>query len=176
MGKDLYKKKKCPRCKGSMYIETPKCPHCGLVFEKIQNLSNVQAKNELREKKYKNVLYVCTMPKDISKKKFWLLFAFLGWFGAHNIYVGNFKKGYYGLITGLLAVFSFAVFELVTFLGGNGNAVLYYFTNPIFTFFVFAVLIWFSDLIGLMFRKYKYPASLTKEDYEKVINEKIRGY
>ena len=173
---DFNKKKKCPRCGSKMHINAEKCAGCGLLFERIQNLSNIEAKKNIKEKKLDNVLNVCSMPKDVNKKKFWLLFAFLGWFGGHNIYVGNYKKGYYALITGIIAIFAFCVQEVFFFQGWNYMAVAYYFANPAMLFFVFGVVIWFSDCFNLIFKQFKYPASLTAEDYEKVITKKIRGY
>ena len=169
------KKKKCPRCGKKVLEDMPVCPDCGLKYELIQNLSNKQAQIELKAKRPQNVLYVTTRPSDVSKKKFWLLFAFLGIFGAHNIYVGKKGRGYYTLITGLLAILGFLVFEIVFYQGGDAYAVEYYFTGPLMTFYLFGLLIWFNDSISLIFSKYKFPASLTKEDYEKVIANKIRG-
>ena len=176
MAKDnLNKRKKCPRCGSKMHILAEKCVNCGLLFERIQNLSNVEAKKNIKEKKLDNVLKVYAMPKDVSKKKFWLLFFFLGWFGGHNIYVGNYKKGYYALITGIIAIFAFCLQEIFFFSGWNYFVVQYYLTSPAMLFFVFGVLIWFTDCLNLVIRQFRYPASLTQEEYEKVLTKKLRG-
>lgn len=174
-GVKRIKKKRCPRCGKKVYVDSAICPECGLKYSLIQNLSNKQAQIELKEKRKQNVLYVTSMPSDVNKKKFWLLFAFLGIFGAHNIYIGKKGRGYYTMITGILAVLGFLVWDIVDHMGGNSWAVQYYLTGSLMTFYLFGLLIWFSDSLALIFSKFKYPASLSKEDYERVIADKIRG-
>ena len=175
MKENLNKKKRCPRCGTKLFLEVEKCPECGLLFSRIQNLSNERAKEEIKKKRMSNVIEVSTMPSDVSKKKFWLLFLLTGWFGGHNLYIGKFKRGYYSLITGILAVLAFLIYEIVFFQGGNANLVYYYFTGPCMLFFVFAVMIWFIDLVSLTFKSFKYPATLSAEDLERVITKKVRG-
>lgn len=176
MGKEnLNKKKRCPRCGYKTYMESAVCPDCGLVYERIQNLSNQRAKEEIKAKRKHNVIYVKTMPSDVNKKKFWLLFIFLGFMGAHNIYVGKYGRGYYTMITGILAILGFLVYEIVFFQGGNAYAVEYYLSSSLFTFYFFGLIISFSDSLSLLLRNFKYPATLTEEDYNKVITKKIRG-
>lgn len=177
MDKVKIKKKKCPRCGCKTFLEGEICPGCGLKYKLLQNLSNVRAKEEIKAKHKQNVLYVTSMPSDVNKKKFWLLFAFLGIFGAHNIYVGKYGRGYYTLVTAILAFLAFMIYEIVFFQAGwvTASYVEYYFTSPIITFYVFGLLVWFSDSISLMFKTFKYPATLNQETFDNVIANKIRG-
>lgn len=170
------KQKKCPRCGFKMHIDMVKCPYCGLLFERIQNLSNKQAKKELKEKNTKNVLNVTTMPADVNRKKFYLLFAFLGFFGAYNLYVGKKKTGTYQLVSAVLGIVSFIIYEIINSFNANSAQIFYYFvTGSLLLFFSIGILIWFFDLFKLFGKKFKYPASLTEQDKEKVIAKKIKG-
>ena len=54
MKQNLVKKKVCPRCKGKTFLEATQCPHCSLLFERIQNLSNKEAKEQIKAKNSKN--------------------------------------------------------------------------------------------------------------------------
>ena len=171
------RKKKCPRCGYKTLLEAEVCASCGLKYSLIQHLSNQRAKQEIKAKHKQNVLYVTTMPEDVSKKKFWLLFAFLGVFGAHNIYIGKYGRGYYTLVTAICSLLAFLVYEFAFFQYGwvAASAVEYYFTAPVITFYVFGLLVWFNDSISLIFRNFKYPATLSQKDYDEVIANKIRG-
>lgn len=176
MEENLNKKKKCPRCGYKMYQEVTKCQSCGLSFARIQNLSNQSAKKLIRQKNKKNVLYVNVMPKDVNKARFILFFVIFGWFGAHNIYIGKYKRGWYSLITGVLSIIGFGIYEyMMTIDTSSAFIVLKYFTNPAMLFFTFGIIVWFYDLLKLTMRQYKYPASLTQDDLENVLREKMRG-
>ncbi|MGN1227365.1 MAG: hypothetical protein ACI4TX_01850, partial [Christensenellales bacterium] len=97
MSKNEYKR--CPRCGSKTALASKTCAVCNLKFDRIENLSNKEAKKAIKNKEKEKVLYITQCPKDVNKKKFYLLYFLLGWFGIYNLYIGKFKKGYYSLIT-----------------------------------------------------------------------------
>lgn len=161
--------KKCPRCGTKLHKTAKICSACDLHFDRINNLSNKSAKMAIKKKEKEKVLYVRERPQDVDAKKFWLLYIFLGWLGAYNIYIGKYKKGFYSLIT-----FSFfiVVFTLSQILEANGvdvQSLYYYVVNPSITFAVFGLLIWFIDLSEFTTKTFKYPAAMPEDEYLKIV-------
>lgn len=95
--------KRCPRCDTKNRLTNYRCSSCGLIFSRVETGSNVLAKNLILAGKSDQTVKARMFPKDVSKKKFLLLCGFLGIFGAHNFYVGRYKKAIFQLICGLLA-------------------------------------------------------------------------
>lgn len=159
--------KKCPRCRAKTYFASKQCSVCNLRFDRIENLSNIEAKKALKNKEKEKVLYVATRPNDVSKKKFILLYLLLGWFGAYNIYVGKRKKGFYTLISVSAFLVAFIIEEILLFNGFDTTYLNYYLVMPLCTLAVCGILIWFIDMVALFTKTYKYPGALSKEDYVK---------
>lgn len=147
-----YKAKKCPRCGTKNNYNETRCLHCGLVFARVENGSNKIAKGLLHSGKKDEVVFARMFTKDVSKKKFLLLCGFLGIFGAHNFYVGRFKKAVYMLVCGLLSVICVAVGHLIPFY----NTLMSFISVPI----GFDVLFWAWDFIDGCFSRYKIPVAV----------------
>ena len=165
MAKKDYKR--CPRCGAKTYWASKQCSICNLRFDRIENLSNKEAKTAIKNKEKEKVLYVSTRPSDISKRKFILLYLLLGWFGAHNIYVGKYKKGLYSLCVLASFLIAFVVEEILLFNGFDTTYLNYYLVMPLCTLAVCGIIIWFIDMVALFTKTYKYPGALSKEDYIK---------
>lgn len=87
-------------------------------------------------------------PDFISKAKLLLLAIFFGWFGAHNFYAKNKKKGFVSL-----------TFLTISILGMALNAVPFFkmFELWIIGFSGFVVLfIWVTDVVNIIFNKFQY--------------------
>ena len=115
MAKKDYKR--CPRCGAKTYWASKQCSVCNLKFDRIENLSNKEAKKAIKNKEKEKVLYISTRPDDVSKRKFMLLYLLLGWFGAYNIYVGKYKKGLYSLCALSTFLVAFIIEEILAFNG-----------------------------------------------------------
>ena len=147
-----YKAKKCPRCGTKNNYTENRCTSCGLVFSRVENGSNKIAKGLLMAGKKDEVVLARMFPKDVRKKKFMLLCGFLGIFGAHNFYVGRFKKAWFQLICGLISVICVAVGHLLPFY----DPFMSFVSVPI----GFDVLFWAWDFIDGMFNRYKIPVAV----------------
>lgn len=102
-------------------------------------------------------------PYGISKTKTMLLAIFFGWMGAHNFYVGNYKRGWTMLAIDLILPFIIYIPALYAFMGvfvGGGLG------------FVLMVM-WLADLIGLVTNHFKYRIS--KEEFISNLNIETRG-
>ena len=90
-------------------------------------------------------------PKDVSKKTFMFLCGFLGFFGAHNFYVGRYIKAIFQVFIG--------VFSLIATICSGVP-----FFDFIMTFMFIPVAInaflWIFDLIDGALNKYRIPVAV----------------
>ena len=87
-------------------------------------------------------------PEKVSKLKLFMLCLFFGWFGVHNFYVGNKRKGFTSLIFMTLATLGMIFSELafvqaieLWLIGFSGFVVLF---------------IWLSDIVNIIFNQFSY--------------------
>ena len=94
-----------------------------------------------------------------------LFTIFLGWYGIGNFYVGKTLKGIYCAVSaGLAFIFSL----LYAFLTNDwGSAMVYiigYGWHISGYLFMVNMLMWISDIVGLIFKTYKVPVVLAEEE------------
>lgn len=147
-----YNTKRCPRCNTKNLKTNYRCEECGLIFGRVENGSNKLAKQYILTHQKDMVIKAPMFPKDVSKKKFLLLSGFLGFFGAHNFYVGRFFKAIFQLVCGVIVA-------LLAELGGliaSLDVVVSFLSIPagINAFF------WLNDFIMGIFNKYKIPVAV----------------
>lgn len=144
--------KRCPRCDTKNKLTNYRCSSCGLIFSRVENGSNVLAKGLILAGKSDQTVKARMFPKDVSKNKFLFLCGFLGIFGAHNFYVGRYKKAIFQLICGLVAVICVAC----------GNFIPYY--NTIMSFISFPIgidgVMWLWDFVDGVFNHYRIPVAV----------------
>ncbi len=91
MARKIKEFKRCPRCDTKALIYQDKCPACGLVYSRLINASNKEAKKALKRGEKHKVITDKTLPSDVSKWKLFFLALFLGMFGGHYYYIGKTK-------------------------------------------------------------------------------------
>ena len=146
------KSKRCPRCETKNKYTAYRCSSCGLIFSRVENGSNKLAKGLILGGKKEQTVMARMFPKDVSKKKFLLLCGFLGLFGAHNFYVGRYKKAIYQLICGLISIFCVAVGPYLSFY----DTLMSFVSVPV----GFDVIFWMWDFIDGIFNRYKIPIAV----------------
>ncbi len=153
---------RCPVC-GAKF-EKDRCKYChDVTAEKVLNASNLEAKKQRKKGLTENVVYSTTLPNDVSKKKLLLLTVFLGWFGAHNFYVGKNLKGLFYLVPMVLLLSLAAVSQFASYINT---------TTPMLVIgYVCAVVavLWFTDIVNILFKKFKVPVVLPgnfEKDFE----------
>lgn len=156
-----YKAKRCPRCDTRNNYHENRCSCCGLIFSRVENGSNLIAKGLILAGKKDETVKARMFPKDVSKKKFLLLCGFLGIFGAHNFYVGRYKKAIFGLICGILSVLCATIGGLLPFY----DTLMSFISVPI----GFDVIFWAWDFIDGCFNRYKIPVAV---DFVSEVNKK----
>lgn len=147
-----YKSKRCPRCGTKNNYNDNRCIHCGLIFSRVENGSNTIAKGLIHAGKKDETVLARMFPKDVKKKKFLLLCGFLGIFGAHNFYVGRYKKAVFQLICGMLAVICVAIGHILPFY----DTLMSFISVPI----GFDTLFWAWDFIDGCLNRYKIPVAV----------------
>ncbi len=159
---------KCPVC-GAKMIDDKICRYCNVTSDEVLNASNIEAKRAFKEKRKDDVCYTTDIPSDVNKKKLVLFTVFLGLYGVHNFYIGRLYKGLYNAISvGGLILSGF----LEYFLGLN--AFTFYFGRFFLWLTVVNLFMWFSDIVNLIFNKFKVPVVLPKTE-NKVKHHSIKN-
>ena len=129
-----------------------KCIECGLIFSRVENGSNKLAKGLILSGQKSQTIKAPMFPKDVSKKKFLLLCGFLGFFGAHNFYVGRYVKAIYQIIIGIFSVIATILSGSVEFF----NVV----TSYLFIFVAVNAFMWMFDFVDGALNKYRIPVAV----------------
>lgn len=158
--RNLSPYKKCPRCKERCFQHEKSCHECGLVFERLNYTSNKSAKKLILKGNYKDTIKTADWPPDAKKSTALLLCLFLGYTGAHNFYLGRFIKAGVSLFGFVLAI---VMVILTDYIYGSN---LWYILRIIAIIPGTCVLIfWFSDLIAIIFERYKIPVAINEGLY-----------
>ena len=146
---------KCPRCGEENFKTQKKCSDCGLIFDRLNYVSNRAGKIAVVRREKENILRVTKWPKDAKKSKALLLCGFLGLVGAHNFYLGRYVKGFFSLIVTLVACVCIMLENVIDYASFYES----FFFLPTGIMF----LMWWVDFILIASNKYKIPVEL---DYE----------
>ena len=145
----------CPRCKEKNFKNQKKCSECGLVFEKLNYVTNRAGKIAVVKREKEKVLNVTNWPSDVKKHKALLLCGFLGFLGIHNFYLGRYLKGAFSLFVTLVASVCILLENYIDY----SKFYETFFFLPTAIMFIF----WWLDFILILINKYKIPVSI---DYE----------
>lgn len=153
---------KCPVC-GAKMVDGKICKYCNVTSEQVLSASNKEAKKAFKEKRKNDVCYTTDLPSDVNKTKLVLLTIFLGWFGVGNFYVGkNIKGSFCAVSFGLAIIISILSYCTINY-GMGGKEVIDVLMQIISYFMVVDLLLWFTDIMGFIFKTYKVPVVLPKE-------------
>ena len=155
MKRKTFYSKRCPRCGTKNDYSNSKCTQCGLIFSRVENGSNKLAKGLILSGQKDLTIKAPGFPKDVSKKTFMLLCGFLGFWGAHNFYVGRYIKAIFQVISGIFAVLA-TFFSGITFI-----SVL---SSYLFIFVAIDAFMWMFDLIDGAINKYRIPVAVDFTD------------
>lgn len=144
--------KKCPRCSEKTFINAKKCDNCGLVFSRLEYLSNKEAKRAMLKGERNRIIYTSEFPRDLQRWIAVLLCGILGLLGIHNLYVGRYIKGIFSLV--------FTVLTAILILVLNGNVLANLYETILFIPGAMVFIFWFYDLFLLLMKKYKVPVAL----------------
>ena len=154
---------KCPVC-GAKMVDGKICKYCNVTSEQVYEASNKAAKIAFKEKRNDDVCYTTDIPKDVNKTKLTLFTIFLGVFGVGSFYVGRLYKGLYSAITaGLLFVFSILDYLVLNGIIG-GKMVIGFISSLVVWLFIVNLLMWISDVFGLVFKTFKVPVVLPENE------------
>lgn len=156
--------KVCPRCSEKCLIGNVKCQNCGLIFARLQHVSNKEGKKALRAGEKERVIYITQMTYDVSKIWAIVLCVFFGAFGVHNFYLGRYKRGVYISLCMLFSMFLLILNESV-FYGTWWYLTIFYLFSP---FGASVLFFWALDTYRLIFEKYKIPVALPQENYDEI--------
>lgn len=144
--------KKCPRCGEKCFSVQKKCDYCGLVFERLNYVTNKAGKIAVIKRQKEKVLRVTTWPSDVKKWKAMLFCGLGGLVGAHNFYLGRFLKGFFSLIVTLIGLVCI-LFE--NYINYAPFYEAFFFLPTAITF-----ILWIYDFIMIFFERYKIPVAI----------------
>ncbi len=156
--------KVCPRCKSKEELQNPKCRGCGLVFDRLKNVSNKAGKKAIRKKEYNKILYTTDLPKDVSRVRLLLLCLFLGWSGAHFAKVGRYKWFVFDMVAFFFAllyanVIVFFPISRETLDASYIGLILQLLSFP----FAISVIVWIGSIVQILTKKFKVPVAIDEE-------------
>ena len=167
MGRFLRKGdyKVCPYCNVKNPKSAQNCVNCNLDFKQLNELSNKEAKKMLIRRKFAEtfegeIVYVNQFPLDCSRKNAIIWCLFLGLFGAHNFYVGRFGKAFTSLILGSFFLLGTGIAGYFNLTAGSVFTQSFYSLSALFG--IVPIFLWLSDLMALIFNKYKVPVKLVR--------------
>jgi ribosomal protein L37E len=153
--KDTFK---CVRC-GKKCLQTQKkCDECGLVFARLEEATNAEAKKQFRAPD-RSIIMTSQLPKDVKLWKLLLLCAFLGPFGAHCLYVGRYWRGTYMLFCGILAT----IFVILSTPLPPDWLLAVMGSIPVVFLIGITAFFWISDFVFIAFGKFKVPVALGRK-------------
>ena len=148
--------KKCPRCGKVSLLSQKKCDECGLVFARLDEATNQEAKKQFFAKD-KSIVMTSKLPKDVNKYKLLLYCGFLGLFGAHNLYVGRYYRGFYMLFFGLLTLVYVSI-------QAPSQWVLNLMSSwPVVVSVGILSILWVTDFAQVILNKFKVPVALGRD-------------
>ena len=150
----------CPKCYGGMNRKSGMCLHCGFRFSDLEGATNEKARIAKKEGKKEDVVYTDRLPEDVKKKTLLLYSIFLGLFGAHNYYVGKFKKAIF--MTTIFVIHSLFATLYSYKLGGS---FISYFYTTVAVIQGVSIIMWVLDVIYIIINRFKVP--VYKEEFSK---------
>lgn len=153
----------CPLC-GAKMVDGKVCKYCGVTDVQVITASNQKAKEAIKQGNKQNVCYSKTMPSDVNKTKLVLLTVLLGYAGAGNFYVGKHVKAWINLVSFVLGI----VFSVLIFLSEkltwNAEIWLQLCLDFIAIFAAISLMMWFFDIVALIFNRYSVPVVLGEDE------------
>lgn len=156
----VKKYKRCPRCDSKNALYQDRCDECGLVFARLEKVTNSSAKQAIKNKEYNKVINYNVLPRDLNKWKLFFLALFFGWIGAHFFKVGKYKS----------FIYMFAAFILFMLLATT--IIPFSWFDEQYLFLVawgcvmpasIATIIWLGTTFQILVGKFKVPVAIDEE-------------
>lgn len=161
---------KCPYCKNKIQRLQTVCSRCGLHKIQIAYASNKRAK-EMMGSEAGKIVKMRRCPNDVKLSQMgWRLV--LGIFGVHNFYTGRKIRGWIMLGCMLIFVLQAIVFPFGKVIQNDGGleyvgmhpwrlaCIDWGAPFPLDFFGAIALILWLSDIFGVILGWYKYPVRL----------------
>jgi len=156
-------KYRCPIC-GAKLQSNVICPYCKITDKQIESASNRKVKEYKAFGNTDMIHYTNIIPSDLSRLKIILYTIFFGLIGVNHYYVLRTKRGIFATVS-TAGVFIITILPLVTHIGTTAGKVIYNILFEVLFFMMtFNVIMWVSDLIGVVFKTFKVPVVLGEKE------------
>lgn len=155
----------CPRCGEVCLLNQTKCPDCGLIFARLQFVTNKEGKSAVRKREKERVLYITQPTYDMSKWTALVLCFLFGYAGGHCYYLGRYRRGIFLSVCMAFAAFVLLPLNESVFYGTWWYQIIFYTFAP---FGACTLIFWVLDFVNILFEKFKFPVALPAPDTEKM--------
>ena len=150
---------RCPIC-GAKMVNKQLCPYCKIIDKQIYGASNKKVKQCRKTDNKDLICYTTVIPSDVSKVSLWLFTIFLGWCGVNHFIINRPIRAWYAVLSTVLAFIMTFVNIFADPKTLVGEWILYFLFNGIMLCMAINVVLWFTDIISLLFKGFKVPVVL----------------
>ena len=154
-----YKKKRCPRCNRKLDPSEPKCDTCGLIFDRLNLVSNSAGIKALKNHQENKVIYVTNPPRDIDKWKLFFISLFFGFLGVQYYKVGR-NKWFVFMMFAFAITLTFGLLEYYNIFDMTENIYLNLLLYFKYLPGAIATIMWGGSTFQIAFNFFKYPVSI----------------
>ena len=148
----------CPNCYNKIANDKSVCDYCKFNINELKTASNKAVKQVRKEGRFNDIIYTSYFPNDLNYKKTFYMAVFGGWFGLHNFYINKTFKAIFNIST-LLLSFTSNTLILAEVLSEAFTSLNIY----ILMLYASTLIMWVSDLVALLLKKFKVPVVLKKD-------------
>lgn len=154
---------RCPICGAKLYQKII-CPYCNVTADDVRAASNKKVKEYRKSGRKDLIHFTNVLPQDVSRVKLWLFTIFLGWCGVNHFIVGRYIRGTFSASAVGCSITMFIlnfIFHPITTFGIVLLKVIYELS---FYSMAINIILWASDIIGLLTKSFKVPVVLPEKE------------
>ncbi len=152
---------RCPIC-GSKMVQGQLCKYCNVTADQVNNASNKLVKSYRKNDMSDLIYFTNVVPNDVNKIKLLLFTIFFGIIGVNHYYVNRNIRGTYSLLSTVLSI-TFLTLKLTIKNIYNITAFKLVY-EIIFLCMAINVILWFCDILNVIFHKFKVPVVLADKE------------
>ena len=154
---------KCPVC-GSKMVGGQLCKYCGVTDIEVTTASNKRVKECRKTGNTDLICFTNILPSDVSRLKLILFTIFLGIFGVNHYYVNRNIRGTFSVVASIGSIVIFILGFILGELSGFANTFYILIYDILFFMMAINVVLWFTDIISLIFKNFKVPVVLGSKE------------
>lgn len=136
------------------------CPYCKITHEQVTSASNRKVKEYRKTGNTDMIHFTNVIPSDLSRLKIILYTIFFGLIGVNHYYILRPVRGTFACVSTASAFFMALLPFIIEISTKVGKSIYNIIFDIVFLAMTFNLIMWFSDLIGVIFGTFKVPVVL----------------